>query len=69
MNPEIIKSVLVLVDEIPAGRVVTYGQIVCLIDIICSSDICAVIGVEGFEIRERLPRKKKKSSQREFRQF
>ena len=27
LNPEIIKSVLALVDEIPAGRVATYGQI------------------------------------------
>ena len=31
LNPEIIKSVLVLVDEIPAGRVATYGQIARLI--------------------------------------
>ena len=31
LNPEIIKSVLALVDEIPAGRVATYGQIARLI--------------------------------------
>ena len=31
MNAEILKSVLVLVDEIPAGRVATYGQIARLI--------------------------------------
>ena len=31
LNPEIIKSVLALVDEIPSGRVVTYGQIARLI--------------------------------------
>ena len=31
LNPEIIKSVLVIVDEIPAGRVATYGQIARLI--------------------------------------
>ena len=31
LNQEIIKSVLVLVDEIPAGRVATYGQIARLI--------------------------------------
>ena len=31
LNPEIIQSVLVLVDEIPAGRVATYGQIARLI--------------------------------------
>ena len=31
LNPEIIKSVLALVDEIPSGRVATYGQIACLI--------------------------------------
>ena len=31
LNPEIIKSVLVLVDEIPSGRVATYGQIARLI--------------------------------------
>lgn len=32
LNPEIIKSVLALVDEIPAGRVATYGQIARLIE-------------------------------------
>ena len=32
LNPEVIKLVLALVDEIPAGRVATYGQIACLID-------------------------------------
>ena len=31
LNPEIIKSVLVIVDEIPSGRVATYGQIARLI--------------------------------------
>lgn len=31
LNPEIIKSVLALVDEIPSGRVATYGQIARLI--------------------------------------
>ena len=31
LNPEIIKSVLVFVDEIPTGRVATYGQIARLI--------------------------------------
>ena len=31
LNAEIIKSVLALVDEIPAGRVATYGQIARLI--------------------------------------
>ena len=31
LNPEIIKLVLAIVDEIPAGRVATYGQIACLI--------------------------------------
>ena len=31
LNPEVIKAVLALVDEIPAGRVATYGQIARLI--------------------------------------
>ena len=31
LNPEVIKSVLALVDEIPSGRVATYGQIARLI--------------------------------------
>ena len=31
LNPEIIKSVLVIVDEIPSGRVANYGQIARLI--------------------------------------
>ena len=31
LNPGIIKSVLALVDEIPSGRVATYGQIARLI--------------------------------------
>lgn len=31
LNPEIIKLVLALIDEIPAGRVATYGQIARLI--------------------------------------
>lgn len=31
LNPEIIQSILALVDEIPAGRVATYGQIARLI--------------------------------------
>ena len=31
LNPEVIKLVLAIVDEIPAGRVATYGQIACLI--------------------------------------
>ena len=31
LNPEIIKSVLALVDEMPSGRVATYGQIARLI--------------------------------------
>ena len=32
MNPEVIKLVLDIVDEIPAGRVATYGQIARLIE-------------------------------------
>ena len=31
LNPEVIKLVLAIVDEIPAGRVATYGQIARLI--------------------------------------
>ena len=31
LNPEVIKAVLALVDEIPAGRVATYGQVARLI--------------------------------------
>jgi len=32
LNPEVIKLVLDIVDEIPAGRVATYGQIARLIE-------------------------------------
>ena len=31
LNPEVIKLVLAIVDEIPSGRVATYGQIARLI--------------------------------------
>ena len=32
LNPEVIKAVLAVVDEIPSGRVATYGQIARLIE-------------------------------------